>query len=182
MRARLHHSDRIKNADQLVTADIHKFSTALAEIYSNIAKPTVDVILFNYQLSRHVGAEGLLALVLLVQGSAAARKCSLFSFQTPRSLLPLLIRSGPVRALTPSFGRYAAEEQRLEGDFRFAHSRVVENAEEIALYNGQELEKHVLDRSYFGLVKHANWVLRRKLWHGVAEDFIIKVAVVSSYP
>lgn len=67
-------SDRIKNADQLVTADVYKFSTALAEIYSNIAKPTVDVILFNYQLSRHVGAEGLLALVILVQGSAAARR------------------------------------------------------------------------------------------------------------
>lgn len=82
-----------------------------------------------------------------------------------------------VRALTPSFGRYAAEEQRLEGEFRFAHSRVVENAEEIALYQGQELEKHTLDRSYFSLIKHANWVLRRRLWHGVVEDFIIKVSI-----
>lgn len=79
-----------------------------------------------------------------------------------------------MRALTPSFGRYAAQEQHLEGEFRFAHSRIVENAEEIALYNGQELESHTLDRSYFGLVKHANWVLRRRLFHGVAEDFIIK--------
>lgn len=35
-----------------------------------------------------------------------------------------------VRFLTPSFGRYAAEEQRLEGEFRFAHSRLIENAEE----------------------------------------------------
>ena len=37
-----------------------------------------------------------------------------------------------VRYLTPAFGRYAAEEQRLEGEFRFAHSRLIENNEESA--------------------------------------------------
>lgn len=48
-----------------------------------------------------------------------------------------------VKYLTPAFGRYAAEEQRLEGEFRFAHSRLIENAEEIAFYNGHEVEKNV---------------------------------------
>ena len=68
-----------------------------------------------------------------------------------------------VRFLTPAFGRYAAEEQRLEGEFRFAHSRLIENAEEsewpartraflradvclVALYNGQETEKNIIER------------------------------------
>jgi len=35
--------------------------------------------------------------------------------------------------LTPAFGRHAAEEARLEGEFRFGHSRLIENAEESAL-------------------------------------------------
>ena len=30
--------DRISNADQLITADVAKFSDSLAEIYSNLAK------------------------------------------------------------------------------------------------------------------------------------------------
>ncbi|GAA94966.1 uncharacterized protein L969DRAFT_78446 [Mixia osmundae IAM 14324] len=143
--------DRIKNADQLITVDINKFSHSLAEIYSNLAKPLLDVVIYNFQLSRNVGAEGLLAMTIIVQGSA--------------SLL---------RWLTPPFGRYAAEEQRLEGEFRFAHSRLIENAEEVALYNGHEIEKMVIERNYFGLIKHVNKIFRLRLWHSMVEDGIIK--------
>lgn len=41
-----------------------------------------------------------------------------------------IVLGEPVRLLTPPFGKFAAEEQRLEGEFRFAHSRLIENAEE----------------------------------------------------
>jgi len=58
------------------------------------------VILYNYQLSRSVGAEGLIALTVIVQLSAAVLK-----------------------KLTPPFGRLAAEEARLEGQFRTTHSK-----------------------------------------------------------
>lgn len=77
-----------------------------------------------------------------------------------------LALSSLVRLLTPPFGKFAAEEQRLEGEFRFAHSRLIENAEEgrlyrtaakqfhasdnvsslVALYDGQETEKNVIER------------------------------------
>ncbi|KKY22498.1 putative abc fatty acid [Diplodia seriata] len=40
--------DRIKNADQLITVDVAKFSNSLAELYSNIAKPVLDMIIYNY--------------------------------------------------------------------------------------------------------------------------------------
>lgn len=36
--------DRIKNADQLITVDVTKFSNSLAEIYSNLAKPILDMV------------------------------------------------------------------------------------------------------------------------------------------
>lgn len=55
----------------MITHDIQKFSVHLAAIYSNLAKPVLDVILYNYQLSQNVGAEGLLLLTILVQSSAA---------------------------------------------------------------------------------------------------------------
>jgi ATP-binding cassette, subfamily D (ALD), peroxisomal long-chain fatty acid import protein len=54
----------------MITHDIQRFSTHLAAIYSNLAKPTLDVILYNYQLSQNVGAEGLLVLTILVQSTA----------------------------------------------------------------------------------------------------------------
>lgn len=36
--------DRIKNADQLIAVDVAKFSNSLAEVYSNLAKPLLDMV------------------------------------------------------------------------------------------------------------------------------------------
>jgi hypothetical protein len=59
----------------MITVDIQRFATHLAAIYSNVAKPILDVILYNYQLSRNVGAEGLVVLTVVVQLSSSLRKC-----------------------------------------------------------------------------------------------------------
>ncbi|KPV77782.1 uncharacterized protein RHOBADRAFT_48039 [Rhodotorula graminis WP1] len=143
--------DRVKNADQLIVVDIQKFSTALAEIYSNIAKPVLDVLVYNYQLSRSVGAEGLIALTVIVQASAALLKYA-----------------------TPPFGRYAAEEQRLEGEYRFAHTRLLEHAEEVSLLRGAHTEKNIIERTYFSLIKHVNRVLRMRMAYALVEEGIVK--------
>jgi len=143
--------DRIKNADQLITVDVAKFSNSLAELYSNLAKPILDMVIYNWSLSRSVGGEGLFMMSLIVQLSAAM-----------------------MRALTPPFGRYVADEARLEGEFRFQHSRLIDYSEEVALYSGQEAEKDTLDKGYFTLIKHVNYILRRRFYHGFMEDFVIK--------
>ncbi|KAH8628057.1 hypothetical protein IG631_17825 [Alternaria alternata] len=143
--------DRIANADQLITVDVSKFSNSLAELYSNLAKPVLDIIIYNYSLSRSVGGEGLFFMSLLVQISANV-----------------------MRALTPPFGKYVADEARLEGEFRFQHSRLIDWSEEVALYAGHEAEKDTLDKGYFTLIKHVNRILRRRFYHGVMEDFVIK--------
>lgn len=66
----------------MITHDIQKFSNSFAAIYGNLAKPVLDVILYNYQLSQNVGAEGLVLLTILVQLSAALRKnlCIMLAF------------------------------------------------------------------------------------------------------
>ena len=143
--------DRIKNADQQIAVDVSNFSNSLAELYSNLAKPTLDIIIYNYSLSKSVGGEALFAMSMLVQLSANV-----------------------MRALTPPFGKYVAEEARLEGEFRAQHSRLIDFSEEIALYNGHTAEKDTLDKGYFTLIKHVNRILRRRLYHGVMEDFVIK--------
>ncbi|KAF7720116.1 ABC transporter D family protein [Penicillium ucsense] len=143
--------DRIKNPDQLVTVDVSRFSDSLAELYSNLAKPILDMCIYNYTLSKNVGGEGLFIMSLLVQLSANV-----------------------MRMLTPPFGKYVADEARLEGEFRFLHSRLIDYSEEIALYHGHEAEKDTLDKGYFTLIKHVNRILRRRLYHGFMEDFVIK--------
>jgi ATP-binding cassette subfamily D (ALD) long-chain fatty acid import protein len=143
--------DRIKNPDQLIAVDVAKFSTSLAELYSNLAKPILDMTIYTYSLSKSVGGEGVVFMSLLVQLSAAL-----------------------MRALTPPFGKYVADEARLEGEFRFQHSRLIDHSEEVALYAGHEAEKGTLDKGYFTLIKHVNYILRRRFYHGFMEDFVIK--------
>lgn len=84
------------------------------------------------------------------------------------------ISASIMRALTPPFGKYVAEEARLEGDFRFQHSRLIDYAEEVALFSGHESEKISVDKSYFTLIKHVNYILRKRLYHGMMEDFVLK--------
>ncbi|KAI5284529.1 hypothetical protein KEM52_002872 [Ascosphaera acerosa] len=143
--------DRIRNPDQLIAVDVARFSSSLAELYSNLAKPILDMTIYNYSLSRSVGSEALFAMSLLVQLSANV-----------------------MRALTPPFGKYVAEEAKLEGEFRFQHARLIDYAEEIALFRGHEVEKDALDKGYFTLIKHVNRILRRRLYHSFMEDFVIK--------
>ncbi|KAL1922656.1 uncharacterized protein VTP21DRAFT_10195 [Calcarisporiella thermophila] len=143
--------DRIKNADQCITTDVLKFSSTLSSLYSNLAKPVLDMLIYNVQLSRSVSGDGMLGVSLIMQLSAML-----------------------LRAFTPAFGKMVAEEQRLEGEFRFRHTRLIENAEEIALYGGHAVEKDVLDRSYLALIRHVNRIFRARVPHGMLEDFIIK--------
>ncbi|KAF9229610.1 hypothetical protein BS17DRAFT_723587 [Gyrodon lividus] len=143
--------DRIKNPDQMITHDIQRFSSHLAAIYANLAKPILDVILYNYQLAQNVGAEGLVILTILIQSSAAL-----------------------LRAATPSFGTYTAQSAALAGSLRHTHSRLAEFAEEVAFFGGEEAERQIIEKEYVALVRHEAKVMNRKWWYGCAEEGIVK--------
>ncbi|KAJ2603178.1 ATP-binding cassette long-chain fatty acid transporter pxa1 [Coemansia sp. RSA 1286] len=142
---------RIANPDQFITTDIARFCNKLASFLSNLGKPTLDTIIFNIQLIRGVGIQGTVGMFAMYMATA--------------SLL---------RAWTPPFGKMAAAQAKLEGEFRANHSRVITNAEEIAFYRGEEREAEQLQGSLVRLLSHARSVAKRKITHVVLEDMIIK--------
>ncbi|VDB93410.1 unnamed protein product [Peniophora sp. CBMAI 1063] len=143
--------DRVVNADQMITVDIQRFSNHLAAIYANLAKPILDVCLYNYQLAQNVGAEGLVVLTVLVQLSAVL-----------------------LRKLTPPFGAYTALSAHLAGQLRHTHARLSEFSEEIAFFGGEEAEKMRLEREFAALQAHEDQVLGARWWHGCVEEGIVK--------
>jgi ATP-binding cassette subfamily D (ALD) long-chain fatty acid import protein len=143
--------DRIKNADQLITQDVANFCAKVAELYSNLTKPVLDTLLFNWQLVYNVGGEGVVALNIIVHVTGMV-----------------------LRMVTPPFGRYVAEEAKLEGEFRFIHSRLIENAEEIALFEGSQVELGTLDSAYHALSSHVSRINIMRIGHAMLEDFIVK--------
>jgi ATP-binding cassette subfamily D (ALD) long-chain fatty acid import protein len=76
----------------------------------NVMKPSLDILLFTSQLSRTLGVRGTVLMAINY-------------YVTARIL----------RAVTPAFGRLAAVEARLEGEYRAGMSRVDREAEEVAL-------------------------------------------------
>lgn len=53
-----------------------------------------------------------------------------------------------LRFISPPFGKLTAIEQKLEGEYRTCHSDLVNHAEEIAFYKGQNWEKSRIISSF----------------------------------
>ena len=49
--------NRIANPDQLLTVDVDKFCETFTDLYSNIAKPMLDIFIYVYRLTSGLGGE-----------------------------------------------------------------------------------------------------------------------------
>lgn len=141
----------VQGVDQYITADLTKFCDAAASLYSNLGKPSVDFVIFSYQLSRNLGPLALIGIFANYSATAWLLK-----------------------SIAPPFGKLAAIEAKLEGDYRTAHSRLITNAEEIAFYDGTDLERSILTKTYNRLVEHIRAILHIKVSYNMFEDFVLK--------
>jgi len=48
---------RISNPDQLLTTDVDKFCESCTDLYSNVAKPLLDIGLYIYRLTSTIGGQ-----------------------------------------------------------------------------------------------------------------------------
>ena len=122
---------RLTNADQLIVQDVERFTTSAADLFTNVSKPTLDIALYCYRLGTTVGWAGpaLMATYLTISGGF------LTWLRTPSAQL-------------------TAVEQRLEGQYRHVHSRIIANAEEIAFLQGASQEKEGVMRAFNTLIAH----------------------------
>eukprot|EP00401_Gymnodinium_catenatum_P073223 CAMPEP_0117510696 /NCGR_PEP_ID=MMETSP0784-20121206/28122_1 /TAXON_ID=39447 /ORGANISM="" /LENGTH=586 /DNA_ID=CAMNT_0005306339 /DNA_START=390 /DNA_END=2150 /DNA_ORIENTATION=- len=122
---------KIENCDHQVTSDVDRFSETFAEVLSQSLKPIVDFLVYSFELSR-------------IQG-----------IMTPLTLYAWFALASLISTVTlPPFGALAALEQKLEGQFRYAHSALIENCEQIAFLGGEQPEKDVLDQKFYKLLLH----------------------------
>ncbi|KAG8769851.1 hypothetical protein FRC12_004689 [Ceratobasidium sp. 428] len=137
--------------DQYITADIAGFCEAASALYGNLTKPTLDMFIFTAQLARSLGRTGTIFLFINY-------------FVTARIL----------RAVTPAFGRLAAVEARLEGEYRMGVGRVGREAEEVAFYGGGPRELQILKRAYERLAGHASAIGKIRTAYEWTEDYVVK--------
>lgn len=140
-----------QGADQFITQDLTLFCASAASLYSSLGKPFVDLCVFNYQLFRSLGPIALTGL-----------------------LSNYFLTATILRKLSPPFGKLKAVEGRREGDFRALHSRLIANAEEVAFYGGDQMEKHFLERGFKDLKHWMEGIYSLKIRYNMLEDFVLK--------
>ncbi|KAK3201771.1 hypothetical protein GRF29_164g622932 [Pseudopithomyces chartarum] len=140
-----------QGADQFITQDLTLFCASAASLYSSLGKPFVDICVFNYQLIQSLGPLAFTGL-----------------------LSNYFLTATILRRLSPPFGKLKAVEGRREGDFRALHSRLIANAEEVAFYGGDEMEKHFLDRGFKDLKHWMEGIYSLKIRYNMLEDFVLK--------
>jgi ATP-binding cassette subfamily D (ALD) long-chain fatty acid import protein len=138
-------------ADQFITQDLTLFCASAASLYSSLGKPFVDICVFNYQLYRSLGPLAFSGLLINYFGTATL-----------------------LRKLSPPFGKLKAVEGRREGDFRALHARLIANAEEVAFYGGDEMERTFLDKGFRDLKHWMEGIYSLKIRYNMLEDFIVK--------
>jgi ATP-binding cassette subfamily D (ALD) protein 3 len=67
-----------------------------------------------------------------------------------------------------------AQEQKLEGDFRFTHSRIITHSEEIAFYGGSEREKIYANAVFSRIISHVNKVNLLRFANGILDSVAVK--------
>mmetsp|Transcript_109 Transcript_109/g.318 ORF Transcript_109/g.318 Transcript_109/m.318 type:complete len:648 (+) Transcript_109:36-1979(+) len=151
--------NRIANPDQLMTQDVERFCQSLTDLYSNISKPVLDIIVYFYKLSGSIGAAG------------------------PTLMMAYLAVSGVLLTwLRRPTGRFTVNEQKLEGEFRFVNSRLITNSEEIAFYKGNEREARVVNDTFRRLIRMVRRAQQFRFSIGVVDSIVAKyVATVVGY-
>ncbi|EFX75398.1 hypothetical protein DAPPUDRAFT_347326 [Daphnia pulex] len=148
--------NRISNPDQLLTTDVERFCSSITELYSNISKPILDIVIYVHRLAVTIGGQ--------------VKPFSLFEF------IPYLIIAS-FRVLALWFfilSRMTVSEQQLEGEFRYVNSRLITNAEEVAFYRGNVREKHTMLTAFTRLVRHLRRFLEFRFTMGFVDNIIAK--------
>lgn len=148
--------NRIANPDQLLTTDIDKFCECVTELYCNVTKPLLDIIIYVSKLNTNMGINsvGLMTGYLILAGFVLT-----------------YIRK-PIAHLT-------ANEQKLEGEFRHVNGRIITYSEEIAFYHGNLKEKMTVLASFNKLITHIRKFLRFKTIIGFFDNIIAKYFALS---
>ncbi|XP_029198545.1 ATP-binding cassette sub-family D member 3-like [Acropora millepora] len=143
--------NRIANADQLLTQDVDKFCNSLAELYSNVSKPLLDIAIYIQKLTGAIGIQG------------------------PALMLGYMAVSGLLLTrLRRPVGKMTAEEQHHEGEFRYVNSRLITNSEEIAFYQGGKRERLTMEHTFQRLVNHIRGFIQFKFIMGIIDNVIAK--------
>jgi len=141
----------LDNADQRIADDLNQFCHTASDLFSRTFKPLLDVILSTMRMGENMGYGGLVVL---------------YSY--------FLFSGAVIRAVSPPFSEYIARSQKLEGDFRRMHSRLITHAEEVAFLDGSDRERAILDQKLEATTTWQQFYFYLQFKQGVIDQYFVK--------
>ncbi|CAJ1011767.1 putative ABC transporter transmembrane region 2/ABC transporter [Leishmania naiffi] len=141
----------IDNTDHRLTQETDQFCRSVAGVFRALFKPILDVVTLSIELSKHGGP------------SPPAFLISYYLFIATC-----------MSVLLPNFAQLVATSQQKEGNLRTKHHQLISHAEEIAFYNGEEIECEHVGRLLRSLIRHEYKIKRTKWLTGCSDSLFIK--------
>lgn len=141
----------LDNADQRIVEDLNQFCHTAADLFGRTFKPLLDVVLSTLRMGENMGYGGLSVLYAYFFLSGAV-----------------------IRAASPPFSEYIARTQKLEGDFRRMHSRLITHAEEVAFLDGARRERAILDEKLESTTTWSQFYFYLQFKQGVIDQYFVK--------
>lgn len=79
-----------------------------------------------------------------------------------------------VRMVSPTFSGMIARRANIEGDFRRVHTRIIQNAEEIAFLEGEGLEKRILNEKLQQVSDYSSRYFLKQFGMGIFDQWMFK--------
>ena len=141
----------LDNADQRIAEDLNQFCATASDLFARTFKPLLDVVLSTARMSENMGFSGLAILYAYFFASGAI-----------------------IRSVSPPFSEYIAKTQKLEGDFRRSHGRLIQHAEEVAFLDGAEREREILDEKLNTTCAWSRFYFYLQFKQGVVDQYFVK--------
>lgn len=143
----------LENVDQRLTQDVSRWSERVCRAYSLIFKPLLDIVLFSSDIAT------------MNQGSYRG-PALIGVYFTAVSVL--------VKLLAPNFGVLTSMQNDKDNLLRAAHLKLLQNAEEVVLSNGEEAERRRVDGLFETTNDHALFTALKVAQNDVFENLWIK--------
>lgn len=140
----------IQNPDYCLTQDVCELCISLSELFPSLIKPLIDVLTFVPQLA--------------IQGGYLA----------PLVLMHYYVLVGGLMQFLPNQAKLFTEVEEREAGLRNIHTQIIQHAEEVAFYNGEETERRNADRGMRSLTRHLLVYSRAKSLYDFVDSIFLK--------
>ena len=142
---------RLPDPEERLTEQVEQLSISLTNLWTALLRPAFDIGFNAVVIYRTVGGRALSSLV---------------GYMSAATLI--------LQYVVPNFRGNVRKQYKLEGRFRFVHTRLVNHTESIAFFGGDEVEKSVCNARFDRLKSHIEASQLESLRFNVANNFIVR--------